>query len=149
LAERALALDATKISAKPELDQLIDKVSDVKLVTLLKEFRDMQASQPNAAAILLRTILGLIIKERAKLKLPQSPLANDVDLNFAGDVATALKEKIFESGEHKLLESFNRHGLKTNYDNIAHKTGANWVLNDPKDLHTGVELITKLLNSIF
>ena len=142
------ALDATRVPQKPELRRLAEKVKDEKLAILLKEFTDMQATQPNAAAILLRTILGLIIKERAKLHAPHLPMASSDDLNFAKDVATALEEQIFPSGEHKYLEGFNKHLLKPAYDNIAHKAGANWVIKDKKDLEAGVELITKLLHTI-
>jgi hypothetical protein len=141
-------LDATRIPVKPELEQLTAKVTNAKLKALLVEFQGMQASQPNSAAIVLRTILCLIIKERARKHAPHLKMAQNDDLNFAADLETAVKERIFDSGELKLLDGFNRHGLKPLYDNITHKASDNWLINDAKDLTAGIELITKLLYAI-
>jgi hypothetical protein len=55
---------------RPILDDLILKVKDVKLATLLREFNAIKNQQPNSAAIVLRTIICLIIQEKAKLAKP-------------------------------------------------------------------------------
>jgi hypothetical protein len=47
------AMDATRVPVRPELEQLIGKVTHPKLSVMLKEFQEMQASQPNSAGIVL------------------------------------------------------------------------------------------------
>jgi hypothetical protein len=56
------------------------KTKDVKLSTLLREFNAIKNPYPNSAAIVLRTIICLIIQERAKLTKPDSELAKTQDL---------------------------------------------------------------------
>jgi hypothetical protein len=57
------------------LDDLILKVKEEKLSTLLREFNAIKNQQPNSAAIVLRTIVCLIIQEKAKLAQPGGALA--------------------------------------------------------------------------
>ena len=71
--------DASEI-VRPILDDLILKITDVKLATLLNEFNAAKETQPNLAAIGLRTILCLVIQERAKIFNAKCPLATREDL---------------------------------------------------------------------
>lgn len=142
------ALGDTKVTAKPELDQLIAKVKPGKLATLLRELQDMQASQPNSAAVVLRTIICLIIKERARAKRPELRMAQTDDLNFAGDLRTAIDQRIFDGGDQKYLENFKDSNLRDLLDNITHKYEEKWLIKDKSDLVPGIELVTKLLYAV-
>lgn len=75
----------TGAPVRPLLEDLIVKVKDVKLSTLLKEFNAIKDHQPNMAAIGLRTIICLIILERAKLTRPDEALAKTTDLMLKPD----------------------------------------------------------------
>ena len=54
-------LDRKQI-VKPVLDDLISKVKDAKLATLLNEFNRAKDTNPNLSAIGFRTLITLIIK---------------------------------------------------------------------------------------
>jgi hypothetical protein len=56
-------IDSQEI-VRPVLDDLILRVKDMKLSTMLKEFNATKDSQPNLAAVGFRTILCLIIRKR-------------------------------------------------------------------------------------
>ena len=114
-------LDSKQI-VKPVLDDLISKVKDAKLATLLNEFNRAKDSNPNLSATGFRT---LIIKERAKIAKPTSLLATKDDLGFEPDIKTAIKEHIFDSAEEKLLHRHLTGGQKDAFDNVTHKPGAN------------------------
>src|SRR5215472_6778790 len=78
-------------TVKPVLDDYISKVANAKLATLLKEFTAARNNQPNLACIGFRTILPLIIRERAKLVDPAHRLAIKDDLGFEPDIRSALQ----------------------------------------------------------
>ena len=110
---------------RPILEELIVKVKDAKLSTLLKEFNAIKDHQPNLAAIGLRTIICLIILEKAKLTRPAEALAKTTDLMLKPMLESAIKIKIFDEGETKLLKAFEQQGLKETFDNVVHKPGDN------------------------
>ena len=60
------AIDEKQV-IKPVLYELISKISDPKLAQLLREFYETKDTQPNFACIGFRTILPLIIREKAKI----------------------------------------------------------------------------------
>jgi hypothetical protein len=70
-------------------------VKDTKLALLLNEFNAVKDSSPNLAAMGFRTILTLIIQERAKQVNPHVPLATRDNLAVDPCIDTALKEHIF------------------------------------------------------
>jgi hypothetical protein len=109
--------------ARPILDDLILKVKDTKLSTLLKEFNAIKDQQPNIAAIGLRTIICLIIQEKAKLTQPEGALAKTQDLMLKPMLRSAIEDKIVSEGETKLLKAFEQQGLKETFDNVVHKPG--------------------------
>jgi hypothetical protein len=111
-------------NVRPFLEATILKTKDVKLSTLLREFNAIKNPYPNSAAIVLRTIICLIIQERAKLTKPDSELAKMQDLALKPMVRGAIETKIFDDGETKLLKAFEQQGLKETFDNVAHKPGA-------------------------
>jgi hypothetical protein len=129
------------------LDDLILKVKDTKLSTLLKEFNSAKDGQPNIALIGLRTILCIVIQERAKIGDGGSPLATCQDLALKPMLDDAIKTKVFEEGETKLLDAYRRNGLKERSDNVVHKPGDN-MLASKDDLSAGVDLLNKLLPAI-
>jgi hypothetical protein len=119
-----------KIEAvRPVLEEHILRVQDTKLATLLKEFNAIKDSQPNIAAIGLRTILCLIIVEKAKDIDPESGLAKTTDLKLSPLLKGAIDQKIFAEGETKLLKAFQQQGLKETFDNIVHKPGTNALIS--------------------
>ena len=110
---------------RPILDDLILKIKDVKLSTLLREFNAIKNQQPNSAAIVLRTIICLIIREKAKLSQPGGTLATRNDLMLSPMLQSAFDAKIFDEGATKLLRAFQQQGLKETFDNVVHKPGDN------------------------
>jgi len=142
------AMDAARIPVKPELQQLIDKVTHPKLKVMLKEFQDMQASQPNSASIVLRTIICLTIKIRAQKTRPELAMAKDDELEFTPYLNKAIDEKLFDSGDIKYIKNFRDGNLRDMFDNITHKDHEKWLIKDNDELKPGIELITKLLYAI-
>jgi len=137
----------SKQTVRPILDDLISKVTNTKLATLLNEFNRAKDSNPNLAAIGFRTTITLIIQERAKIAKPTSLLATKDDLGFEPDIKAAIKEGIFDSAEEKLLHRHLTGGKKDIFDNVAHKPGANTLVNKD-DLDDAVDLLNRLLPTI-
>jgi hypothetical protein len=108
---------------RPFLEDLILKIKDAKLATLLREFNAIKNQQPNCAAIVLRTIICLIIQERAKLAQPDGALAKTQNLMLKPMLRSAIEDKIFDQSETKLLKAFEQQGLKETFDNVVHKPG--------------------------
>jgi hypothetical protein len=144
--EAIVALDNTHVVI-PVLDTLILRVKDTKLAVLLNEFNRSKENNPNLAAIGLRTIITIIIQERAKISNPTSSLATKTDLGFEPDIKKALEKNIFDSAEAKLLKRYVDGGRKVTFDNVAHKPGVN-TLVDKDDLIDSVNLLNKLLETI-
>jgi hypothetical protein len=120
-----------KEEVRPILDALILKVKDPKLATLLNEFNAAKNAQPNLAAIGFRTILCLIIREKAKQDAPNSRLATRDDFAVKDMIEEAVKMKLFDTSNTKLLKGFLDGGAKDVFDNVAHKAGeANLVDKD-------------------
>jgi hypothetical protein len=135
-------------NVRPILEDLILKIKDVKLSTLLREFNDIKNQQPNCAAIVLRTIICLVIQEKAKLTQPGGALALRPDLMLTPMLQSAIDEKIFDQGETKLLQAFQRQGLKETFDNVVHKPGDGALINTD-DLSSLVQnTVNKLLAAI-
>jgi hypothetical protein len=133
---------------RPILDDLILKVKDEKLSTLLREFNAIKNHQPNSAAIVLRTIMCLIIQEKAKLFQPGGALANRQDLMLTPMLRSAIDDNVFDQGETKLLRSFQQQGLKETFDNVVHKPGAGALIK-AHDLSSLVQnTVNKLLATI-
>lgn len=141
-----LAIDS-QVVIRSVLQELISKVQDQKLATLLLEFNYIKDTSPNHAAIGFRTILILIINERAKLVNPNSALAQQVDLAVDPDIAAALRDHIFSHAEERHLERFKNGGRKVIFDNITHKPGATYLVNKA-DLEDAVDLLNSLLPTI-
>jgi hypothetical protein len=146
-------LDATIASlsgadVRPILDDLIPKIKDIKLSTLLREFNATKNQQPNFAAIGLRTIICLIIQERAKLSQPGGALATRSDLMLTPMLQSAIDQNIFDQAETKLLQAFQRQGLKETFDNVVHKPG-DGALIKTDDLSSLVQnTVNKLLAAV-
>jgi hypothetical protein len=137
------ASDAQEV-VRPIFDDLILKVQETKLAALLNEFNASKEKQPNLAAIGLRTILCLVIQQRALLVRPTESLATRQDLALQPMLDDAIRLKIFSQAQTKLLDAYRRHGLKERSDNVAHKPGAdNLVSKD--DLSAAVNLLNGLL----
>jgi hypothetical protein len=138
----------SRADVRPIFDDLILKVKDEKLSTLLREFNAIKNQQPNSAAIVLRTILCLIIQEKAKLAQPGGALAIRPDLMLTPMLQGAIDGNIFDQGETKLLRAFQQQGLKETFDNVVHKPGAAALIK-AEDLSALVQnTVNKLLAAI-
>lgn len=131
-------------TVRPILDELILQIKDTKLIELLQEFNRIKDIAPNHAAMGFRTILTLIIQERAKIVNPSSPLATRDDLAVDPCINAAIQEHIFASGEEKLLKRYRDGGSKDKFDNVVHKPGKTALMNKD-DLS---DAVTNLLNSL-
>jgi hypothetical protein len=139
-------LDA-KRPVRPVLADRIIRIKDVKLTALLTELNNNREQAPNLSAISFRTILSLVISERAKLAAPGSRLATKQDLEWEADIKTAIAAKIFDDANTRRLESYLRRLTKDTMDIVAHKTGSN-ALVDKHDLSAAVDLLNNLLAEI-
>jgi hypothetical protein len=138
----------SRANVRPILDDLILKVKDEKLLTLLREFNAIKNQQPNSAATILRTIMCLIIQEKAKLSQPGGALATRPDLMLTPMLQSAIEDNIFDQGETKLLRAFKQQGLKETFDNVVHKPGAGALIK-ADDLSSLVQnTVNKLLAAI-
>jgi hypothetical protein len=145
LDESIKAIDSTQI-VESILETLIKKIADQKLAALLLEFNSIKDIAPNSAADIFRTIVMLVIQERAKQKAPTSTLATRVDLQLDPMISEALRTNLFDSGEAKFLKLFQPSG-KAIFDNVVHKAGANAMV-DKAYLNSIVEPLSKLLATI-
>jgi hypothetical protein len=114
----------------------------------LVEFNAAKNTQPNLAAVGLRTIICLIIQEKARLEEPAGALATRPDLMLTPMLRAAIEQRIFGEGETKLLQAFERQGLKEAFDNVVHKPGDNALIS-ADDLSSLVEnTVSKILSSL-
>jgi hypothetical protein len=137
----------SQIVTKSVLQERIARVQDTKLATLLNEFESVKDTAPNLAAVGFRTILTLIIQERAKRVNPTSTLATRLDLAVDPMIKDALQEHIFTPGEEKHLKRFSDGGGKVTFDNITHKPGSSYLI-DKSDLEDAINLLNALLAAI-
>jgi len=129
---------------KPILEDYIKRVKDSKLAELLKEFNAAKDISPNLVAIGFRTILSLVIYEKAKRINPQSKTANRNDLAPKEMIDSARNEKILSPDEQRFVDSFvSIH--KDIYDFVTHRPN---ILIDISEVDTMVDLLNKLLPSI-
>lgn len=135
----------TSQPVRPILQDNILRTSDTKLATLLQEFDQVQTRAPNLSAIAFRTILTLIIRERAKIVAPSSTLATKDDLGFEPDIKEAVKQGIFSAADARLLKRYLAGGDKDVFDNVAHKPEA---LVAPDELEDAVNLLNRLLPAL-
>lgn len=128
----------------PLLEEYIARVKDTKLAELLKEFNATKDIAPNLAAIGFRTILSLIIQEKAKRVNPASRTATRTDLAPGPMIDSARNERILSSDEQRLIDSFvSTH--RDIYDLITHRPGR---LIDKGEVDTMIDLLNKFLPAI-
>lgn len=140
-----LILDSTQ-NIRPILDGLILNVRNNKLATLLKEFNSIKDEQPNLAAMGFRTILSLIIIERAKVIDPYSNLAQRDDIKPEREIAEAIKMKtLFTDVENRKLGRYLNGGDKDSFDFVVHKLD---YLIEKEELQDAVDLLNRLLPTI-
>ncbi len=131
---------------KPVLDDYIKRVAGTKLAVLLNEFNAVKDIAPNHAAIGFRTILSLVIQEKAKREKPGSNTASRPDLSVDKMIDCARTDSILSSDEQRLVDSF-KSTHKDIYDFVAHRPGAK-NLADKSEVDTMVDLLNKLLPAI-
>ncbi len=133
-----------KVIIRSILEQFIAKIADTKLAALLTEFNQTKDKAPNFAAISFRTILALIIYEKAKHITPPPKFVVKGDLNLEEMLRDAIDLKYFSSGGTKVLKRF-RDTKKDIFDNISHKPG---VLAHKDTLEDVVDMLNELLPEI-
>lgn len=126
------------------LEDYIKRVKDIKLAELLKEFNEVIDTAPNLAAIEFRTILSLVIQEKAKRVNPTSKTATRTDLGPSKMIDCARNETILSKDEQRLVNSFVS-TYKDIYDLVTHRPG---ILIDKYEVYTMVDLLNKLLPAI-
>ncbi|MEI6228978.1 MAG: hypothetical protein WCP11_03075 [Candidatus Saccharibacteria bacterium] len=143
--EIILKVDSKQI-VTPILDDLISKIADTKLSTLLKEFSACKDNQPNSAATIFRTIVPLIIRERARIIDPKHSLATKDDIGFEGDIKMAINHPtLFSQAENKLIKNYFNGGNKVSFDNVVHKPD---YLIEKTELSSAVDLLNRILPRI-
>ncbi|SHK61685.1 hypothetical protein [Bradyrhizobium lablabi] len=150
LDENIRGIDSTQI-VETIYEANIKKVKDTKLAALLNEFNAIKEAAPNAAAVLFRTILALVLQERAKIKAPTDSLATATGLSLEPSIKKSLGSghpKIFDGAEERLLKRFLTGGQKDTFDNVAHKPGSN-ALVAKENLSDAVNLLNGLLPTLF
>lgn len=142
--DRALSnLDQTH-AVTPVLADYIKRVQDTKLAVLLNEFNAVKDVAPNLAAIGFRSILSLIIQEKAKRINPTANTATCIDLAPREMIDRARNDAILSPDEQRLVNSY----IATHqdiYNLVAHRPN---VLIDKSEVDTMVDLLNKLLPSI-
>jgi len=139
------AIDSKQV-VKPILEDQISKISDTKLATLLIEFNSTRVNQPNLAASGFRTILPLIIRERAKRVDPENELAIKDDIGFEPDINKAISHAtLFNAAEKKLIKRYVSGGDKDSFDNVVHKP---IYLIEKGELDDAIDLLNHLLPTI-
>lgn len=142
--DTALSRLDKKYELKPLLEEYIKRVKDTKLAELLKEFNDAKDVAPNLVAIGFRTILSLIIQEKAKRVNPTSNTATCIDLAPREMIDRARNDNILSQDEQRLVNSY----ISTHqdiYNFVAHRPN---ILIDKSEVDTMVDLLNKLLPSI-
>src|SRR6266487_7020612 len=94
LIDRGLSILDQEYEVKSLLEDYIKRVKDTKLTELLKEFNASKDTSPNLAAIGFRTILSLVIQEKAKREKPQSDTATKTDLALDKMISSAKTDGI-------------------------------------------------------
>ena len=141
-----LSIIDQEYEVKPILEEYIKRVKDTKLAEMLKEFNMSKDTSPNLVAIGFRTILALIIQEKAKRLNPQSSTATRPDIALEKMIDSARNDNVLSSDEMRLLESFKA-THKDIYDFVAHRPGANKMV-DKSEVATMVDLLNKFLPAI-
>lgn len=144
--DAALSRFDQEYEVKPLLEAYIKRVNDTKLAELLKEFNAAKDIAPNLVAIGFRTILSLVIQEKAKRVNPTSNTAIRVDLAPQPMIDSARNDNILSQDEQRLVNSF----VSTHqdiYNMVAHRPGADKIV-DKSEVDTMVDLLNKLLPSI-
>jgi hypothetical protein len=128
------------------LEAYIKRVKDTKLAMLLNEFNAVKDIAPNIEAIGFRTILGLILQEKAKRVNPTSNTAIANDLAPGPMIDRARNDHILSIDEQSLVDSFQA-THKDIYNTVAHRPGAKNLV-DKSEVNTMIDLLNKLLPSI-
>jgi hypothetical protein len=119
-------------------------VKDTKLAELLKEFNASKNNSPNLVAMGFRTILSLVIREKAKRVDPQSNTATRINLDPTSMIDSARNDKVLSGDEMRIIEGFI-HVHKNIYDFVVHRPDK---LIDKNEVDLMVDVLNQLLPSI-
>jgi hypothetical protein len=131
---------------RPLLEDYIKRVKDTKLAVLLKEFNLVKDVAPNHASMGFRTILCLVIQERAKRVNSTSKTATRTDLAVDEVIRDAKADGTLSGDEKRFVNTFvSMH--KDIYDLVVHRPGADNMV-DKNEVDAMVDLLNKLLPAI-
>jgi hypothetical protein len=128
------------------LEEYTKRVADTKLAVLLNEFNAVKDIAPNHAAIGFRTILSLVIQEKAKRVNPTSHTAIRTDLAPQPMIDSARNDNILSPDERRFVSTFVSIHSDI-YNMVAHRPGADNLI-DKSEVDAMVDLLNKLLPSI-
>src|SRR6266699_4480023 len=100
--DQGLSILDQEYEVKPVLEEYIKRVKDTKLAEMLKEFNISKDTSPNLVAIGFRTILALIIQEKAKRLNPQSNTATRTDIALEKMIDSARNDNVLSGDELRL-----------------------------------------------
>ena len=137
-------IDRTQVIGENVLEENIKYVTDQKLARLLHEFNAIKDVAPNAAAVIFRTILMMLIYKRADAKgLAENYRRFDLEpmLN------RAINDRIFENSDERYLRNFLIGG-KAVFDSIVHSPQPN-AQADKEHVAAMVAPLNKLLEAVY
>jgi len=144
--DHALSNLDQEYEVKPVLEDYIQRVRDTKLAELLKEFNAAKDSAPNLVAIGFRTILSLVIQEKAKRINSTSNTATCIDLAPVPMIDRARNDHILSPDEQRFVNTFVSIHSDI-YNMVAHRPGADNLV-DKSEVDAMVDLLNKLLPAI-
>ncbi len=104
--DMGLSILDQKYEVKPLLEDYTKRIKDTKLAELIKEFNASKDIASNLVAMGFRTILSLIIQEKAKRVNPTSNTATCTDLAPREMIDRARNDNILSPDEQRLVNSF-------------------------------------------
>ena len=138
------SINRTQTTGESVLEENIKYVTDPKLARLLHEFNAVKDVAPNAAAVIFRTILMLLIYRRAEAK----GLAEHYkSFNLKPMIDRALKDHIFARSDERYFDHFSTSG-KAVFDNVAHSPEPN-ALADREHVASMAAPLNKLIEAVY
>jgi hypothetical protein len=138
------SIDRTQSTGESVLEENIKYVTDPKLSRLLHEFNQIKDAAPNAAALIFRTIMMMLIYKRADTK---GLAENYKKFDLQPMISRAMTDHIFERSDERYLQHFSTSG-KAVFDNVAHSPQPN-ALADREHVSTMVAPLNKLLEAVY
>ena len=96
----------------------------------MNEFNTIKEAAPNAAAVLFRTILSLVLQERAKIKAPDGSLSIATDLSLEPSIKKSLGD-----GHAKKISIVQRSGCSNVLSPVGRRIRSTMWLTSRVQMH--------------